>query len=162
MEGNHTTVLQGIIPYQEIYGEENVRDPALELFKIGEANQSIAQNEDWANGSSSSLTESLGFKPARAKDASILQSLDDGKYEVKLKGKPDGLGLGMLEYHAVDHLGLGQINRFYVRGKTKNVSTVTFFLEGMEARKILVVVPMVQMHWQKEELRTGCLTRLWK
>jgi hypothetical protein len=139
LEGNHTTVLQGIIPYQEIYGEENVRDPALELFKIGESNQSIAQNDDWANGPSVPLTESLGFKPARAKDASILQSLDNGKYEVKLRGKPNGLGLGMLEYHAVDHLGLGQINRFYVRGKTKNVSTVTFFLEGMEARKILVV-----------------------
>ena len=30
------------------FWEENVRDPALELFKIGEANQSIAQNEDWA------------------------------------------------------------------------------------------------------------------
>jgi hypothetical protein len=127
--------------YQVNLGQ--VENPRLELFN--DKNKSVFVNDDWRSRSDfMDLNRSIrGWGiDLHEKDAAGIFEFSPGKYLAQVTGVAQESGETAIRFIQLDGTNLGgRVSSFSIRGykeKTKDFE-LSFFLDGMEARKVLIV-----------------------
>ena len=90
-----TVVIRGLGPSLDPSVPNRLPDPVIELYGPG---GSIAQNNNWRDGSGARLEE-VGIAPSHAEDAALVVNLAPGAYSVVLRGKNGVGGTALLEIY---------------------------------------------------------------
>jgi len=99
--GTKRLLIRGVGPTLADYGVTGaLADPILELYPL--AGEKIAENDDWDSSLNPIFTQVGAFAlGAGSKDAALLVTLPAGVYSVKLTGRNQGTGEGLVEVYEV-------------------------------------------------------------
>lgn len=87
-------------------------DPMLELF---DDNGSVATNDDWKQDQQSEI-EASGVAPTKDAEAAIVRTLPPGNYTAVVRGKNNGVGIGLVEAYDLSQSAKSKLANISSRG----------------------------------------------
>jgi predicted outer membrane repeat protein len=96
-DGATSVVVRAIGPSLSALGVSGaLADPVLEIHDVN--GQLISQNDDWSSGPDAAFIQAHSLAPGDSREsAALLQNPLQGNYTAILKGKNDGIGVGIVE-----------------------------------------------------------------
>jgi hypothetical protein len=93
-------VVRGIGPSLTAAGVPGaLQDPILSVFN--DNGTVVATNDDWKTGIQQSEIEATGLAPSNDREAAILGFFPAGTYSAMVRGKDNGIGVGLVEIYQV-------------------------------------------------------------
>jgi uncharacterized delta-60 repeat protein len=104
-------------------------DPILELHA---PNGTLITNDSWADTQEEEILNT-GLNPADPRESAILTTLGPGPYTVTMRGKDNGIGVGLVEIYDLDTIGTSKLANVSSRGSVgtgDNVMIAGVILSG--------------------------------
>jgi hypothetical protein len=116
--GPKQVIVRGIGPSLTAAGLSGVlADPTLELHQ---GNTTLTSNDNWKtrpNGSSQQAEiEATGLPPTNDLESAIVMNLNPGSYSAILKGRSNGVGVGLIELYDLSSAGASKLANISSRG----------------------------------------------
>lgn len=137
-----TVLLRGIGPSLGNFGvPDPLLDPVMELH--GPKGFTTVTNDNWKDTQQSAI-KATGLPPSNDFESAILATLDPGNYTAILKGKNNGVGVGLVEAYDLDQppaaAKLGNISTRAFVGTGSDIMIAGFILGPLGAGDDTVIV----------------------
>jgi hypothetical protein len=134
-----TVLLRGIGPSLAHFGvPDPLADPVMELH--GSAGFTTLTNDNWKDTQQAAI-KATGLAPTNDLESAILATLDPGNYTAIVKGRNNGVGVGLVEAYDLDQAAGSKLANISTRafcGTAENVIIGGFILGGGNNTTVII------------------------
>jgi photosystem II stability/assembly factor-like uncharacterized protein len=130
--------LRAIGPSTQVAG--SLDDPTLELHdSVGGI---VASNDNWGDAPEKAEIQSTGLVPGDPRESAIIRTLTPGAYTAVMRGKSNGVGIGVVEAYDLDATNNSKLANLSTRGLVETGDNILIggFITGNRLGNVNVLV----------------------